>query len=128
MKKSLSSNEKGRIGEAALIYVAAREGWGISLPHLCDLAYDVAIKIDKTSGWAKVQCKYAGVKRASAPPSVDLRRGRLANKKRYKKGDFEFLFIYDCEWHAGWLVPYNVISERVEVSPRLPKFQEYRVL
>lgn len=124
---ALSKLEKGRVGEAALIYVAAREGWGIALPHLCELPYDVAIKINNKQGWAKVQCKFAGVKRAKNLPSVDLRTGK-GSKKKYPKGAFEYLFAYDLEWQAGWLIPFNLIKTRTEITPRLQEFEEYRVL
>lgn len=120
----MDSNQKGDLAEACFRFVAANHGWQVCKPESVSLAYDFAVRRSEKEGWKRVQVKYTGVKREDQDPSVELRRN---NAKAYKEGDYDFLFCYEPSNKKCWMIPWENIKGKTELTPGVEKYDDYQI-
>lgn len=123
--KKIDCNQKGRIAEKHLEFIAALKGWDCIQAPKDQLHYDTALLRTKKEGWQKVQVKFCGPKRTRAiKSSTDIRRTK---NRAYKKGQCDYIYTYDMIEDRAWLIPFSRVARRTEIIPSDPCFNKYEV-
>lgn len=116
---------KGLVGVGMFISFAAREGWSLCEPLEHDLAFDFLAEID--GEWKKIQVKTAYTS-SRGYREVNFRRGRVTKRTKYRKNDFDFLFIYDPKTKKTWFIPMLMLSDAKScVIASAKRWEPYRV-
>ena len=124
----MNTKRKGSLAIGAAISHFAGQGKTVLIPIAdCDL-YDLAI--DEDGVIKKVQCKYTNDKEQNGGYNVDLRTfGGYREKTyylRYKKGDFELLFIY-CGNGEKYLIPAEKIISKSHLVVGIKSWNEFKI-
>ncbi len=123
----MNTKRKGSIAVGAAIAHFISKGLTVLLPVAdCDL-YDLVV--DKDGNIDKIQCKYTNDKEPNGGYNVDLRTfGGYRDKTyylKYKKGDFDFLFVY-CSNEQKYLIPFDKIIGKSHLVIGLRSWNEYK--
>ena len=124
----MNTKRKGSIAVGAAIAYFIGKGLTVLLPVAdCDL-YDLAI--DDGGSIKKIQCKYTSDKEPNEGYNVDLRTfGGYRNKTyylRYKKGDFDLLFVY-CSNEQKYLIPAEKIINKSHLVLGVKNWNEFKL-
>jgi hypothetical protein len=114
----LTTNQKGLVAEAAVIFECAKLGVPVSRP-LDDQRYDLVIDLGKHL--LRMQCKWA-VERGDVVVirCRTCRRGREGLIHRsYAPGEIDAIAAYCPNTNACYLLPYDLSVERAAVQLRL---------
>lgn len=122
----MNSKRKGSLAVGAAIGHFISQGITVLVPIAdCDL-FDLVID---HNGLKKIQCKYSNDKEPSGAYIVDLRTfGGYREKTyylRYKKGDFDLLFIY-CGNGEKYLIPAEKVLNQTHISVGVKSWKEYK--
>lgn len=99
----------------------------VLLPVVDCEKYDLAIESDGII--RKVQCKYTSLIEPSGAYNVDLRTfGGYREKTyfvRYKKGDFDLLFVY-CGNGDKYLIPAEKVITKAQIAVGSKSWKEFK--
>lgn len=124
----MNSKRKGSIAVGEAISHFISKGLTVLIPISdCD-KYDLVV--DNGKQIKKVQCKYSGSQEPSGSYTVDLSTyGGYKTKVyhiKYKKGDFDFLFIY-CKNKEKFLIPDIKVLGKTKISVGKKSWNEYKI-
>ena len=115
----LTTNQKGAIAEAAIVKAALDVGYDVYRPMFEGGRYDMIL--DTGDRLLRVQCKWAPIRgEVLVIRSYSCRRtadGLL--RRRYVAGEFDALAAYSPDLNRCYLIPYEAIDARTEVTLRL---------
>jgi hypothetical protein len=123
----------GQIAELHFEILSFVKGWEIARALQTTAPYDYLLKMDDK--WKTVQVKsihehtrkYKNIWRHERRILL-FRKSRKTplKRRRYKTGDFDFLFA--TTGHDHWLIPYEEIDGATVVLVDQPRFKKYRVM
>lgn len=123
----MNSKRKGSIAVGAAIAHFIGKGETVLLPIGDSDLYDLVVDDGKLK---KIQCKYTSDKEQNGGYNIDLRTfGGYRDKTyylKYKKGDFDFLFVY-CSDGQKYLIPAEKIIDKSHIVLGIKSWNEYRL-
>ncbi|KKQ24657.1 MAG: hypothetical protein US40_C0014G0017 [Candidatus Roizmanbacteria bacterium GW2011_GWC2_37_13] len=123
----MNSKQKGSIAVAQCIAKLYKLGYEVLLPVGDRNPYDLVF--DNGKRLYKVQVKFAGKSsRGDYKAGLRIAGGNRSFNyvKKYKKNDFDFLFIF-TEDNRSYLIKWNEITIRNEITIDDKKYQKYLV-
>ena len=121
---STDNRDRGAISEARFIYEAERKGWEVCQPFSGRRAYDFLVRRAPHLSWQTVQVKTAGNNCGkNQKPSLQVQILRGTQKRRYKDGDFDLLFV--ASENICWLIPWVEIRMHTKLSLQGDKYNRW---
>jgi len=112
----LSSSEKGKAAELAIMSALARKGKAILVPF-GEYRYDFVI--DEGDGkFSRVQCKTAVLKKGALTFYTASRKDGISHGANYV-GEIEYFGIYSFALDKVYLIPIEVIGTKKRMSLRV---------
>ena len=123
----MNSKRKGSLAIGAAVSYFLSKGQSILVPISDCEKYDLAV--DQKGIIKRVQCKYSDDKEKSGAYIVDLRTfGGYREKThhtRYKKNDFDYLYIY-CSNGDKFLIPAEKVLSKSHISLGIKSWNEFK--
>jgi hypothetical protein len=117
----LSTDQKGSIAEAAIVFAATKAGVGVLRPLTDGERYDLVF--DLRPRLVRVQCKWAS--REGEVVAVRCYSSRRSGtgfiKTSYSREDVDFIAAYCPELERCYLLPLDLFDRRLQVQLRLGK-------